>query len=295
VATVLVLRGCLKPTASLVAGTTWCRVRQLLPPTGTAVLAAYPGQPIEVSGWKELPLAGDEVLEAFSEDKAKDAVANRIKRIETEKMWNDVEVINEKRRVEAEVDAARKEGEGDAKSKGLKGNAVTLAGLQAIKDMDGAKAVAVIKELVIILKGDVTGTLEAVVGALEPIGNKEAKVKIVHTGVGDISDSDVEMARAVEGWSKISPLSFCRDANDKVNDQVALSDLMSKHLDRFSNLLLDHPMSSQFILHPSFTVWSISFDKPSLIFYLKYSKLECTVKRVFCRSLKLPSRVRRIL
>lgn len=199
VATVLVLRGCLKPSSALIAGTTWCRVRQLLPPSGQAVQAVYPGQPIEVSGWKDLPLAGDEVLEAPSEEQAKDAVANRIKRIEVEKMWSDVEVINEKRRLEAEVAVARKEGEGEAKAKGLKGNAVTLAGLSAIEGMEGAKKLAQIKELILVLKGDVSGTVEAVVGALEGIGNKEAKVKIIHTGVGDISESDVEMARAVEG------------------------------------------------------------------------------------------------
>lgn len=198
-ATVLVLRGCLRPAAALIAGTTWCRVRTLLPPSGKVVQAAYPGQPIEVTGWKDLPLAGDEVLEAPSEDAAKDAVSNRLRRVERDAMWKDVEVINEKRRIDNEVEMVRKDEEAKAKAKGLKGNAVTLAGLHAIEGMEGAKKAEGIKELVMIIKADVSGTVEAVVGALEGIGNKEAKVKIILSAVGDISDSDVEMARAVEG------------------------------------------------------------------------------------------------
>lgn len=198
-ATVLVLRGSLRPASYLVAGTTWCKVRQLVPPSGQTVLAAYPGQPIEVTGWKELPLAGDQVLEAKTEEEAKDAVRNRIKRKDEMNLWKDVEVINEKRRMDSEVEAVRKEEEAKAKAKGLKGNAVTIAGLQAVEGYEGGKKVEAMKELILIIKADVSGTVEAVVGALEGIGNKEAKVKIIHSSVGDISESDVDMARAVEG------------------------------------------------------------------------------------------------
>lgn len=197
----LVLRGCLRPTASLVAGTTWCRVRQLTPFSGSSTLAAYPGQPVEVTGWRELPSAGDQVLEANTEDEAKKAVANRLKRIEMEKMWKDVEVINEKRVTDSAIDVVRKEEEKKAKAKGLKGNAITAAGNLAVDAMEGATTGSKVKELVLIIKADVSGTVEAVVGALEGIGNKEAKVKIIFSGVGDVQESDVEMAKAVEGSS----------------------------------------------------------------------------------------------
>jgi translation initiation factor IF-2 len=51
----------------------------------------------------------------------------------------------------------------------------------------------------LIIKGDVSGTVEAVVGSLEGIGNKEAGVKIIHTGVGEVGESDVSMAEASQG------------------------------------------------------------------------------------------------
>lgn len=204
VATVLVTRGCLRPASSLIAGTTWCRVRSLVPPSGATIKAAYPGQPVEVTGWKDLPSAGDQVLEANTEDEAKKAVANRLSKIEREKMWEDVEIINEKRRSEAEVDSVRKEEERKAKANGLKGNAITQAGNLAVETMAGGagkRNAEGIKELVMIIKADVSGTVEAVVGALQGIGNSEAKVKIIFTGVGDVQESDVDMAKAVEGMS----------------------------------------------------------------------------------------------
>ncbi|GAA6043629.1 hypothetical protein JCM8097_008299 [Rhodosporidiobolus ruineniae] len=215
VATVLVLRGELKPSASLVAGTTWARVRTLLPPSGKAVPAAYPGQPVEVTGWKDLPSAGDLVLEAASEDEAKKAVANRLRRIEDDKMWRDVEVINEKQRRDAEILQLRREEEEKARAKGLKGNAVLHAGNAAVEELTGAEDGGV-KELLLVVKADVSGTVEAVVGALEGIGNKEAKVKILSSAVGDVSQADVDMARAVGatiiGFNVKAPGSIMKDA-----------------------------------------------------------------------------------
>ncbi|SCV69981.1 BQ2448_1375 [Microbotryum intermedium] len=198
VATVLVLRGCLRASASLVAGTTWCRVRSLVPPTGKAVSLVYPGQPIEVTGWKDLPSAGDLVLEAINEDEAKRAVTNRVKKIEQQKLWEEVEVINEKRKVDSEAEQIRREEEAKAKAKGLRGNAVTHAGQVAVEDLTGGEGSGA-KELILIIKADVSGTVEAVVGSLEGIGNSEAKVKIVSSSVGDVQESDIEMARAIGG------------------------------------------------------------------------------------------------
>ncbi|GAA5829303.1 hypothetical protein JCM3766R1_001052 [Sporobolomyces carnicolor] len=215
VATVLVTRGCLKPSASLVAGTTWARVRTLIPPSGKAATSALPGQPVEVTGWKELPAAGDLVLEAKTEDEAKKAVQNRLRRKEQEKMWSDVEVINEKQRKDQEVLLKRREEEEKAKAKGLRGNAVIHAGDAAVEELqEGNDGV---KELLLVIKADVSGTVEAVVGALENIGNKEAKVKILTSAVGDIQQGDVDMARAVGatiiGFNVKAPNSLIKDAS----------------------------------------------------------------------------------
>lgn len=166
-------------------------------------MAAYPGQPVEVTGWKDLPSAGDVVLEAGTEDEAKKAVQNRLRREETDKMWRDVEVINEKRRMEAQVESVRKAEEQAAKERGLRGNAVQAAGSAAVDEMEGREGGTGVatstKELLLIIKADVSGTVEAVIGALEGIGNKEAKVKIVASAVGDVQESDVEMAKAIGG------------------------------------------------------------------------------------------------
>ncbi|GAA5987798.1 hypothetical protein JCM10908_007220 [Rhodotorula pacifica] len=214
VATVLVLRGCLRSTASLVAGTTWARVRTLMPPTGKAVTSAYPGQPVEVTGWKDLPTAGDIVLEAATEDEAKRAVSNRLRRLEQEKMWSEVEIINEKQKRDAEILAVRREEEEKAKAKGLRGNAVIHAGDVAVEQLSaGGNQV---KELLLIIKADVSGTVEAVVGALEGIGNKEAKVKILTSAVGPVTQADVDMARtagaSIIGFNVKAPGSVMKDA-----------------------------------------------------------------------------------
>jgi translation initiation factor IF-2 len=61
------------------------------------------------------------------------------------------------------------------------------------------------RELRLVIKGDVSGSVEAVAGALEGIGNDRAGVKIVHTGVGNVSESDVQLAETAQGafWSRI--------------------------------------------------------------------------------------------
>lgn len=164
-------------------------------------MSAYPGQPVEVTGWKDLPAAGDLVLEAATEDEAKRAIANRLRRVEQEKLWSDVEVINEKQRREAEILAIRKDEEDKAKAKGLRGNAVLHAGDAAVEELVGASDGP--KELLLVIKADVSGTVEAVVGALEGIGNAEAKVKILSSAVGPVTQGDVDMARAVGGASLV--------------------------------------------------------------------------------------------
>lgn len=159
-----------------------------------------------------MPSAGDVVLEASTEDEAKKAVQNRLRRRETEKMWEDVEIINEKRRVDSEVEGVRRAEEQAAKERGLKGNAIQAAGSAAVDGMDGSEAGSTaIKELLLIIKADVSGTVEAVIGALEGIGNKEAKVKIIASAVGDVQESDVEMAKAVGG--ELAPEYFQRNRN----------------------------------------------------------------------------------
>lgn len=164
---------------------------------GQPILSAGPGAPVVITGWRELPNAGDQLLEATGgESEARKAVSNRLRETERKKMLTDAEVINEKRREERLK--AEKEEEEEKRVKQSGGNLfqarIEMAKRAAAEAREGG-----MKELRLVIKGDVSGTVEAVEGALMGIGNKEAKVKIVQTGVGEVTDSDVDLAVAAEG------------------------------------------------------------------------------------------------
>ena len=195
VATVIVTRGTLEIGATIVAGTAFAKVRQLASGDGQILTSAGPGTPIEVTGWKDLPEAGDEVLEAQNEEDAKRAVENRRRRREKARTMDDLEIINEKRRIEAEAETLLKNMQDEAKRAGA--DRAATAAIAA--DMSARSSKNGMKELVLIVKSDFNGTLEAVCNSLSGIGNNEARVKIVSQGVGDVSDGDLAMAKATEG------------------------------------------------------------------------------------------------
>ncbi|KAF8894477.1 P-loop containing nucleoside triphosphate hydrolase protein [Infundibulicybe gibba] len=178
VATVLILRGCLMPGTHIISGVSHGKVRVMNDPTGAAVKAAYPGMAITVCGWKTLPQAGDEVLQG-TEAEIKKALSNRLRKSEVEASLVDVEAINSTRRLERERRELGVESTNESPDKDT--------------DPEGPK------ELRLIIKADVSGSAEAVVGALQGIGNKEAMTKIVSSSVGDITESDVMMAKATGG------------------------------------------------------------------------------------------------
>ncbi|KAH7889835.1 hypothetical protein F5I97DRAFT_1800872 [Phlebopus sp. FC_14] len=180
VATVLVSRGTLTTGTPLLAGTSICSTRRLLSPSHQPVESVGPGTPVLVTGWRSLPEAGDEVL-AGSEADIKEARANRVRKREMANMLEDVEAINASRRagrVKEEVVA-----------KGMRGS--DQMDLEVGLASEGEKT-----HLRVIIRGDVSGSVEALVGVLEGIGNHLAGVKVISTGVGDVSESDIMMAKA---------------------------------------------------------------------------------------------------
>ncbi|GJJ12277.1 hypothetical protein Clacol_006518 [Clathrus columnatus] len=183
VATVLVLRGELTSGSNLISGVASARVRQLMDSNGKVVKSAYPGMAVTVAGWKELPSAGDEVLRGGSEAEIKKAITNRKRRLEQVVLEQDAEAINERRR----NDRIKRE---------------RLSEIPEDVATETTEEVAntnTIKWLRLVVKCDVSGSGEAVVGALEGIGNNLAQVKIVQSSIGDITESDVMMAKAVQG------------------------------------------------------------------------------------------------
>jgi len=146
------------------------------------VKAAYPGMAVTVTGWKSLPNAGDEVLQGL-EANVKKAITNRERKADLGETMEDLEAINEQRRLERD----RREAE----------EAEEVSGRSAVHCH--AEQEQGPKELRLVVKGDVSGSVEAVVDALQCIGNKEACVKIVSSGVGDVTESDVFRAQVAQG------------------------------------------------------------------------------------------------
>lgn len=190
VSTVLVLRGCLKPGSHIISGTHYAKVRAMSDSAGKPVKAALPGMAVTVSGWKSLPSAGDEVLQG-SEADIKKAVTNRQRKIELDESMEDVEAINASRREERiQKIKEMKEAEKQARAPALPLRQSSHTG----KDEQSGP-----KELRLVVKADVSGSAEAVVGALQGIGNHIACTKVVSSGVGDITESDVQLAKTIGG------------------------------------------------------------------------------------------------
>ena len=95
--TVLVKRGTLRTGDFIVAGSTYAKVRRMTTADGKSVKEAPPGTPVEVTGWKERPNAGDLVLQAPKESNAKLAVRNRIQAREQRRDQESIDAINERR------------------------------------------------------------------------------------------------------------------------------------------------------------------------------------------------------
>ncbi|KAI8364457.1 translation initiation factor IF-2 [Choanephora cucurbitarum] len=208
VATVLVQRGTLTPGSVIVAGRTWCKVRSMTDHQGKIVKAATPGMPVKVIGWKEVPSAGDEMLTAKDEGLAKTVVDNRVARHQREQQLRDLEVINDKRRIQREQLEQERMAEKAYKKEMYmyqRGLIDTLPDslnkrLYALQEQnEEEKPEDNMLELRAVVKGDVSGTVEAVVDCLAGLQNKQIRVKVVHSSVGNITEGDVQLAAACEG------------------------------------------------------------------------------------------------
>ncbi|KAH8697101.1 hypothetical protein BGW36DRAFT_377930 [Talaromyces proteolyticus] len=173
VATILVKRGTVRPGDILVAGSTWTRIKTLRNETGTILDKASPGMPVEVDGWKEQPEAGSQVLQAPSEQRAKEAVDYRMERMESKKLGQDATAINESRRETIEQRRREESEEEDSEAP------ETTTGPRPIN---------------FIVKADVFGSVEAVTSSVSGIGNNEIFAQVLRSGVGQVSEFDIKHA-----------------------------------------------------------------------------------------------------
>jgi translation initiation factor IF-2 len=158
VATMLVERGTLKTGDILVAGSEFGRVRLLVNDRGETVQSAGPSTPVEVLGLSGVPEAGDEFVVVDSESRAREVTEYRAR----------------KRREARQVSSQRQ----------------TLDQLLQTRK-DGEK-----RMLPLVIKADVQGSVEAIVGALDKLGTDEVAAQILQSGVGGITESDVILAQA---------------------------------------------------------------------------------------------------
>jgi translation initiation factor IF-2 len=157
VATVLVQRGTLRGGDIVVAGGEWGRVRALINDQGQQVDAAGPSTPVEVLGFAGTPEAGDRLAVVESEARAR------------------------------EVTEYRQRERRDKSARGVK-----VGG--SLEQMMSQLKTAGRKEFPLLIKGDVQGSVEAIVAALEKLGTEEVIARILHAGVGAITESDVTLA-----------------------------------------------------------------------------------------------------
>ena len=188
VATVLVRRGTLRPGDIIVAGTSWARVRSLRNEAGVMVPSAGPGTPVEVDGWREQPSAGDEMLQAPNEEKAKAALEYRSRALGRKQMATDMAAVNEARRLEQEKrDQLEKAAE------------LAAAGQEAVEEPEKTDATPSFQEVFLIVKADVSGSLEAVSDAISALGSSEVRPTILRSGVGPITEFDIDHAAVAKG------------------------------------------------------------------------------------------------
>ncbi|KFZ19580.1 hypothetical protein V502_03544 [Pseudogymnoascus sp. VKM F-4520 (FW-2644)] len=194
VATVLVRCGTMRPGDFIVAGKTWARIRCMRNEAGAEITEAGPGTPVEIDGWKEQPLAGDEVLQAPTEQKAKNVVDYRVEREERDRLAEDMEAINEDRKITHEKRMKEKSELEASKKRTADENAEHDALEEAVEEEHGPK------QVYFILKGDVSGSVEAVNDSIAAIGNSEIRPVILRSGVGHLSEFDVEHAAVAKGF-----------------------------------------------------------------------------------------------
>ena len=187
VATVLVERGTLGIGDAIVSGTVHGKARALLDENGQTVEEAPPAKPVQVLGWSGVPNAGDEVRVVDDDREARHIAQEREARTRA------AELVSSRPPSLAEFLALTREGE--------------------------------VTELNLVLKADAQGNLEALIGELEKLPSEEVRVRVIHRGVGAITENNVALAQAsqavVIGYN-VRPTAAATDAAEKEHVDVRL-------------------------------------------------------------------------
>jgi translation initiation factor IF-2 len=211
VATVLVQRGTLKPGDIVVAGSEWGRVRALMSDTGHSVVAAGPSMPVEVLGFNGTPEAGDRLAVVDTESRARE-IADYRDRQKRDKMA--------------------------ARQTGLRGS---------LEQMMNQLKTSGLKEFPLVIKGDVQGSIEAILGALEKLSTEEVTARVIYAGAGGITESDVTLAEA----SGAVIIGFNVRAHKEAREAAEQAGIEIRYYDIIYNLVDDVKKAMSGLLPPT--------------------------------------------
>ena len=210
VATVLVQRGTLRVGDILVAGGEWGRVRALIDDKGGQIKEAGPSTPAEVLGFQGAPEAGDRFAVVDLESRAR-------------------EIADYRQRQKREKSQAR-----------------TTAARGSLEQMMGQLQAAGQKIFPLVIKGDVQGSVEAISQALEALGTEEVAARLIHSGVGGITESDVTLAAS----SGAAILGFNVRANAQAREAAEREGVEIRYYNIIYNLVDDVKAAMSGMLSP---------------------------------------------
>jgi translation initiation factor IF-2 len=210
VATVLVQRGTLKSGDIVVAGAEWGRVRALVSDTGMPVIAAGPSTPVEVLGFNGTPEAGDRLAVVDNEARAREVTDYR---------------------------ARQKREKSSARASGVRGS---------LEQMMAQVKTAGRKEFPLVIKGDVQGSVEAIIGSLEKLGTSEVGARVILAGVGGITESDVRLAET----SHAAIIGFNVRANKEARESAERAGTEIRYYNIIYNLVDDVKQAMSGLLTP---------------------------------------------
>jgi translation initiation factor IF-2 len=210
VATVLVQTGTLKPGDIIVAGDQWGRVRALVDDKGETVTQAGPSSPVEVLGLQGTPMAGDRFAVVENEARAR-------------------EIAEYRQRLAREKAVARQTG-----SRG------------SLEQMMTQLQTSGVKEFPLVIKGDVQGSIEAIIGALDKLGTDEVRARVVHSGAGGITESDISLAEA----SNAAIIAFNVRANKQARDAAEQNGIEIRYYNIIYDLVDDVKAAMSGLLSP---------------------------------------------
>ncbi len=210
VATVLVQTGTLRTGDIVVAGDEWGRVRAIVNDRGEQLKEAEPSLPVEILGLNGTPQAGDRVAVVEGEARAR-------------------EISEYRQRVSREKAVARQAG-----SRG------------SLEQMMAQARDSELAEFPLVIKADVQGSVEAILGALDKLGTEEVQARIVHSGAGGITETDVSLAESTGA----AIMAFNVRANKQARDAAEAAGVEIRYYNIIYNLLDDVKAAMSGLLSP---------------------------------------------